>query len=77
MYVSKLPIPKADEKRKNEIIKLVDQLLQLNKEKAESKLQTKITQLEGKIDYCGSRINEIIYQLYDLTAEEIKIVEGK
>jgi len=39
--------------------------------------QTKISQLESKIDYCETRINEIVYQLYDLTEEEIKIVEGK
>ena len=26
---------------------------------------------------CETRINEIVYQLYGLTEEEIKIVEGK
>lgn len=31
----------------------------------------------NKIDYSESRINEIVYQLYDLTEDEIKIVEGK
>jgi copper chaperone CopZ len=30
-----------------------------------------------KIDYCESRINEIVYELYGLTEEEIKIVEEK
>jgi hypothetical protein len=29
-----------------------------------------------KIDHCEDRINEIVYQLYDLTGEEIKVVEG-
>lgn len=57
-------------------MKLVDQLLQLNKEKAETTLSTKISQIEGKIDYCENRINQIVYQLHDLTEEEIKIVEG-
>jgi type I restriction-modification system DNA methylase subunit len=61
----------------NEIISLVDQLLKLNEEKAETKLQTKISQIESKIDYCENRINQIVYQLYDLTEEEIKIVEGE
>jgi peptidoglycan hydrolase CwlO-like protein len=60
-----------------EIVKLVNQLLKLNEEKAEVKLQTKITQLQSKIDYCEGRINEIVYQLYGLTKEEIKIVEKK
>ena len=45
-------------------------------EKAEAKRQTQISQLEGKIDYCESRINEIVYQLYELTPDEIKIIEG-
>ena len=59
-----------------EITTLVDQLLQLNREKAESKLQTRTEQLQNKIDWCEQRINHIVYQLYGLTEEEIKIVEG-
>lgn len=69
---------KSDERVKyDEIIKLVDQLLKLNKEKSETKLQSKIEQLQNKIDYCEDRINEIVYELYGLTKDEIKIVEGK
>ncbi|MFH2028996.1 MAG: TaqI-like C-terminal specificity domain-containing protein [Bacteroidota bacterium] len=81
-HYQQLPIKiinfKTTEKDKHdEIVKLVDQLLKLNEEKAEEKLQTKISQLDSKIDYCENRINEIVYKLYDLTEEEIKIVEGK
>lgn len=79
--LSRLPIKtistKEEVQKQNEIIKLVDQLLKLYEEKREAKLQTKVSQLEGKVEYCESRINEIVYQLYELTAEEIKIVEGK
>ena len=79
--LSQIPIPVIEGKKDNslykEIIKLVDQLLILNKEKADAKLETKISQLQGKIEYCESRINEIVYQLYELTPSEIKIVEGK
>ena len=28
------------------------------------------------IDYCENRINELVYQLYDITPEEQKIIEG-
>ncbi|MEO8149892.1 MAG: N-6 DNA methylase [Bacteroidia bacterium] len=83
MYVSKLPIKVIDfknafeKKSHDEIVKLTQQLLQLNQEKSETKLQTKISQLEGKIDYCENRVNEIVYELYDLTEDEIKIVEAK
>ncbi|MGE0637788.1 MAG: TaqI-like C-terminal specificity domain-containing protein [Bacteroidia bacterium] len=75
-YLETIPISK-EKKFKNEISKLVDQLLNLNQEKSEAKLESKITQLQGKIDFCENKINQLVYQLYELTAEEIKIVEGK
>ena len=59
-----------------EIIQLVDQLLKLNQEKTTTKLQTKLSQLQSKIDYCEDKINEIVYRLYGLTEEEIKIIES-
>jgi transcription termination factor NusB len=36
-----------------------------------------LQQIENKILYCEDKINEIIYQLYGLTENEIKIIEGK
>jgi predicted nucleic acid-binding Zn-ribbon protein len=74
--ILQFPIPKIDSNNNLDLNKLVDQILKLNEEKSSEKFQTKITQLEGKIDYCEQRINEIVYQLYDLTEEEIKIVEA-
>ncbi len=68
-------IDKSNTVLKNEIEKLVNQLLQLHEEKGDLKLQSKISQLDGKIDYCENRINEIVYELYGLTKEEIAIVE--
>lgn len=75
--ILQFPIPNIAPSVSKELEKLVNQLLQLNKEKAETKLETKISQLQGKIDYCENKINELVYQLYELTAEEIKIVEGE
>ena len=75
-----IPVPVITKENKNshdEIVKLVDQLLQINKEKAEAKLQTKISQLISRIDYCENRINEIVFELFSLKNEEIKIIEGK
>jgi adenine-specific DNA-methyltransferase len=72
-------IPIKENPSKNifeEIIKNVDYLLHLNHEKDEVKLQMNIEKIEGKIDYCEERINQIVYQLYGLTEEEIRIVEG-
>jgi type I restriction-modification system DNA methylase subunit len=73
-----IPVPTINKQNKNlhdEIAKLVNQLLQLNQEKANVKLATQASQLQGKIDFCEDRINQIVYQLYELSAEEIKIVE--
>lgn len=80
--LSVLPIPKnifaikPQKERHDEIVQLVDQLLQLNQQKAETKLASQISHLQNKAEYYESRINEIVYQLYELTPEEIKIVEG-
>lgn len=62
------------ESSKNEIIRLVDQLLKLNEEKAEAKLESKVLQLESKIDFCETRINVLVYQLYGLEKAEIDII---
>ncbi|MBP6333842.1 MAG: N-6 DNA methylase [Bacteroidia bacterium] len=78
--LASLPIKKVDKAKrplKIEIEKLVTQLLQLNQQKAETKLNTQVSHMQGKIDYCENRINEIVYQLYELTEAEIEIVEGK
>jgi type I restriction-modification system DNA methylase subunit len=75
--LEQLPIVTKIKTNQNEIVKLVNQLLQLNQEKEDAKLQTKINQLQSKINYCENRINEIVYKLYGLTEDEIKIVQGK
>ena len=33
-------------------------------------------QLQNRIDYCEQRINEIVYELYGLTKEEIALIEN-
>ncbi|TXH54926.1 MAG: methyltransferase [Bacteroidia bacterium] len=74
-----IPVPvieKRNNQQHDEIVKLVNQLLLLNEEKATSKLSTKISQIESKIEYCSNRINQLVYQLYELTEDEIKIVES-
>ena len=60
----------------DEIIILVDQILILNQEKQQTTLQTKLNQIQNRIDYCEQRINEIVYELYDLTKDEIALIES-
>lgn len=80
-YFEKLPIKsiganKYEVTQQHEVIKLVDQVINLYNEIEDTKLQSKVDQLKSKVDYCENKINEIVYQLYCLTKEEISIVEN-
>ncbi len=75
MYVSKSPIPDATEKDKKSIQELVKTILTLNNELKEIKLQTKIDQIKQRIEHAEDKINQLVYELYDLTSEEITVIE--
>lgn len=67
--LEKLSIPKINsknEKLANELISLVDEILKAKEQDKNANTQ----ELENKI-------NSIVYKLYNLTEEEIKIIEGK
>lgn len=82
VFFKTFPIVKPDlqkneeVKMKLEIENLVNQLIVLNGEKLYTKLSSILEQLQGKIDFCEDRINQLVYALYGLTAEEIAMVEG-
>ena len=59
----------------DQIVKSVDQLLQLNRDLQEATLQTGKDQIQNKIDYHEDKINNLVYQLYDLTEEEINLIK--
>lgn len=73
-YLENIPI-RTDEKFHSEIVNFVEQLLTLNKEKQNTKLQSKIEQIQSRIEYCEDKMNQALYKLYGLTEEEIRIVE--
>lgn len=67
--LEKLPIPKINSKNQklaDELINLVDEILKVKEQDKNANTQ----ELENKI-------NSIVYKLYNLTEEEIKIIEGK
>ena len=80
--LGRLPIPTIDPKNKteqllhDEIVKNVDILLKLNEELPTIKLQTKIEEVQSRIERAEANINQAVYKLYGLTEEEIGIVEG-
>lgn len=68
-FLEKLPIPKINSKNQklaNELINLVDEILKAKEQDKNANTQ----ELENKI-------NSLVYKLYNLTDDEIKIIEGK
>ena len=76
--LSIFPIPEIEEKKQKPLIDLVIQILGLNKKFAESTTipQTK-NMLKRQIETTDKQIDQLAYKLYDLTEEEIKIVEAE
>ena len=75
-----IPVPTITDENKrlhNEIVRLVDAMIDLNKQKQQVTLPNQIEQLEQRIEHTDKKIDQLVYQLYGLTDEEIKIVEGK
>ncbi len=64
-YFGQIPIPKVSDKKAKPTIELVDKILK--KKKMDVNADVKILETE---------IDQLVYQLYGLTEEEIKIVEG-
>jgi hypothetical protein len=62
-------------KNDKQIIKHVDLLLSLNEELKEAKLPTRQEQIKQRIAHSEDRINRLVYELYELTEDEIKIIE--
>ena len=58
------------------ILTIVDQLLLLSKDLQTKTLKSKREQIKRKIDHYEDKINELVHKLYELTEEEIKIVEN-
>jgi hypothetical protein len=51
-------------------------MLQLNKELQSATLPDHREQIKARIDHTDEKINRLVYQLYGLTEEEIRIVEN-
>jgi hypothetical protein len=77
--VIKIPIKKPDEKsdksRHDEIVSLVTSLLALHQQLPQANTDFDKERLTRHIESADHRIDELVYELYGLTDEEIKIVE--
>ncbi|QOV24393.1 class I SAM-dependent DNA methyltransferase [Anabaenopsis elenkinii] len=66
MYVSQIPIPTATKTQQKLLEQIVEQILTVK----QADPQADTTPLEAKI-------NQVVYQLYNLTAEEIQIIKSQ
>ncbi|TXJ47567.1 Eco57I restriction-modification methylase domain-containing protein [Brachyspira aalborgi] len=64
MFIEVLPIPKVDKKTEDKIVRLVDKVI----EKKRSKVDSSEEEME---------IDRLVYELYNLSNEEIRLIEGK
>lgn len=82
VFFLKFPIPKIDNADKTrsvlsqKIIDFVDSLLSIQKELSLTKTDSDKKHLEHKAELLDKQIDALVYQLYGLDEEEIKIVEG-
>jgi hypothetical protein len=60
----------------DKMVSLVERMLELNKKKADEKNPNILKQLETQIAATDRQIDQLVYKLYDLTEEEIALVEG-
>jgi hypothetical protein len=78
-YLENVPIPAINSDHLvlyNEVISNVDKMQNHMKRLAEAKLSQDINFLQRQIEATDGQINALVYELYGLTEEEIKIVEG-
>jgi hypothetical protein len=68
---------KNDKAKHDKMVSLVERMLELHKKLNAAKVPDEKTKLQRQIDATDSQIDKLVYDLYDLTADEIKIVEGK
>jgi hypothetical protein len=82
-YVEQLPIrtidfsDPADVARHDQMVALVERMLQLHKDLAAAKTLPAQTMLQRQIDATDKQIDRLVYALYDLTEQEIGIVEAQ
>jgi hypothetical protein len=74
--INGLPIPDALPEAQRLVIGLVEQMLAAKKQLANAKTNKDRTCYERRCTSLDRQINALVYELYGLTEEEIKIVEG-
>ena len=72
---SKFVVPRADENQIQNVVAKVNQMLTLHKQLAAAKTPHEQTVLQAQIAAADRHIDRLVYELYGLSDDEIKIVE--
>ena len=81
-FISRLPIrtinpsDSSDKQKHDAVVGLVETMLSLHEQKAAATDPAERERLEREIADTDAEIDRLVYRLYDLTEEEIRIVEG-
>jgi predicted nucleic acid-binding Zn-ribbon protein len=67
---------RADRERHDRVCKLVDQMLDAKKQLAAARTEREKNFYENKCATLDRQIDNLVYELYDLSPEEIAIVES-
>jgi len=65
-----------DKDRHNRMVSLVERMLELHKRLVAAKTAHDKTNLQRQIDATDTQIDKLVYELYGLTDDEIKVVES-
>ena len=77
LLISKIDLQKKRDKTiHDQMVGFVDTMLDLNRKLAESKNPQTKPILKRQIEATDRQIDKLVYKLYDLTDEEIEIVEA-
>jgi len=68
---------KSDKVKHDDLVSLVDKMLDLKKKEVAELSDHQKTVITRQIDTLDKAIDTAVYELYNLTADEIKVVEGK
>jgi type I restriction-modification system DNA methylase subunit len=82
-FLRRIPIYKinfsirTEKQQHDRMVEMVEQMLELQKKFHGAKLENEKNMFKKQIDFLDNQIDKLVYKLYGLTEEEIKIVEGE
>jgi len=73
--ILKFAIPYPPKNKRDIMVEMVDQMLDLHKKQQDAKIETEKNLFKKQIQILDRQIDQLVYQLYQLSDDEIKIIE--